>query len=523
VRFSFRDLPIRLKITSVSMIAGMAALLIAGASLFAYDFFTFRERLRGELSVEAEIIGANCAAALLFRDQDSATETLGALRAERNLVAAAIYDADGRKFARYIRPGAEDTELSDTVASSTVPFHRVEAGRLYLYHPIRIEDRTVGTVFMESDLRDIAARGKQYLRILGAVIALSIGIAFLLSARLQRVVSEPIRELEETTRAVSERQDYSVRATVRNRDELGRLVETFNHMLAQIQERDQELRAARTELERELEEKTHEVQERRRAEEALAQQAEELARSNTELEQFAYVASHDLQEPLRMVGSYTQLLGRRYAGKLDGDADEFIRYAVEGVKRMQQLIQDLLAFSRVGRRGGTFERTDCEALLRDVETNLREAVRESGAAITHDPLPTVTGDRVQLAQLFQNLLSNAIKFRGSGAPSIHVSAERNGRNWAFAVCDNGIGIDPSFTDRIFVIFQRLHTREQYPGTGIGLAICKKIVERHGGRIWAEASDPGTVFRFTLPVEGRAVRIADAEDGHGASAHLGSST
>ncbi|MBI5672904.1 MAG: PAS domain S-box protein [Nitrospirae bacterium] len=224
-----------------------------------------------------------------------------------------------------------------------------------------------------------------------------------------------------------------------------------------------------------------------------------LKRSNAELEQFAYVASHDLQEPLRMVASYTQLLAKRYKGKLDTDADEFIGYAVDGANRMQRLIQDLLAYSRVTTQGHVFERVDCHALLEEVLSNLRLAVEESRAVVTHDVRLTVMADRGQLGQVFQNLIGNAIKFRGQEPPWVHISAERKDAEWRFAIRDNGIGIDPQYADRIFVVFQRLHDREEYPGTGIGLAICKKIIERHGGRMRVESQlGKGATFYFTLP-------------------------
>jgi PAS domain S-box-containing protein len=237
---------------------------------------------------------------------------------------------------------------------------------------------------------------------------------------------------------------------------------------------------------------------RKTAEAHLLQKMDELNRSNEELGQFAYIASHDLQEPLRMVASYTQLLSRRYKGKLDTDADEFIAYAVDGATRMQRLIQDLLAYSRVGTKGKELRSTSSEHALQTALANLRGAIEESGALVTHDPLPSVMADESQLIQLFQNLLGNAIKYQNPGIPKIHVAAMNGGKQYRFSVKDNGLGIDPQYFDRIFGMFQRLHKREEFAGTGIGLAICKKIVERHGGQISVE-SQPGhgSTFRFAL--------------------------
>ncbi|MEW6497319.1 MAG: CHASE3 domain-containing protein [Cyanobacteriota bacterium] len=225
-----------------------------------------------------------------------------------------------------------------------------------------------------------------------------------------------------------------------------------------------------------------------------------LIRSNQELEQFAYVASHDLQEPLRAVNSYAQLLARKYQGNLDAKADKYINYLVEGATRMQQLINDLLEFSRVGTRGKELGLIDCEKLLSQVLQNLKVAIAENNAVITHDSLPTVMGDETQLLQLFQNLISNAIKFRREEPPQVHISVQQGEKEWRFAVRDNGIGMESEYFDRIFTIFQRLHSKSEYPGTGIGLAVCKKIVERHGGRIWVESQlGSGTGFYFTLPL------------------------
>ena len=250
------------------------------------------------------------------------------------------------------------------------------------------------------------------------------------------------------------------------------------------------------------------VTERKRYEAALRERGEALARSNAELEQFAYVASHDLQEPLRMVASYTQLLQRRYEGKLDAQADKYIHFAVDGAQRMQGLINDLLALSRVGTQGKRFGAVDVGAVVERVLRWLGRALEESGGQVTVGAMPTVTGDAGQLEQVFQNLITNALKFRRPGATQhVEVSAARRpapggaGSEWVFAVRDNGIGFEQQFAEQIFVVFQRLHTRAEYPGTGVGLAIVKKIVERHGGRIWAEGRpNEGATFYFTIPAQ-----------------------
>jgi light-regulated signal transduction histidine kinase (bacteriophytochrome) len=242
------------------------------------------------------------------------------------------------------------------------------------------------------------------------------------------------------------------------------------------------------------------LMERAGAEEQLRKTSAELQRSNTDLQQFAYIASHDLFEPLRMITSYLQLLEERSSSKLDPQSREFVGFAIDGARRMNALIHDLLAYARVDLRGRAFEPVDCQQAFAGAIANLKVAIEESSTTISHGPLPTVWGDEVQLRQVFQNLIGNAIKFRGQQKPQISVDAQRRNEEWLFCVADNGIGIDPKDFERIFVIFRRLHTREQYAGTGMGLAICKKIIERHGGRIWVQSSPgAGTVFYFTLPI------------------------
>jgi light-regulated signal transduction histidine kinase (bacteriophytochrome) len=218
------------------------------------------------------------------------------------------------------------------------------------------------------------------------------------------------------------------------------------------------------------------------------------------LEQFAYVASHDLQEPLRMISSFLQLLQMRYSGQLDSDADEFINFAVEGAKRMQNLIQDLLAYSRVTTKGNEFKDIKMEEALEQALVNLKMSIEENNANITHDPLPIITADYSQMIQLLQNLIGNSIKYRSDKIPEIHISAQEKDNDWIFSVEDNGIGIDPQYSDQVFQIFKRLHTNEEYKGTGIGLAITKRIIERHSGRIWVESElGKGSKFYFTIPI------------------------
>lgn len=271
--------------------------------------------------------------------------------------------------------------------------------------------------------------------------------------------------------------------------EIGELAQSFDEMAAALEQQVGELQRA----EGELKELNEDLEKR------VVDRTLELKRSNEDLEQFAYVASHDLQEPLRMIRNYLQLLQQRYKTELDPNAHDFIDFALDGSKRMNQLIHDLLAYSRVGTHGKELVVTECDQALEDALANLTVAIEESKAEVTRDSLPPVIGDEVQLTQLFQNLIGNAVKFRGEATPKVHVGVQRKGGEWEFTVRDNGIGIAEQDFQRIFVVFQRLHNREKYPGTGIGLSVCKKIVERHGGRIWVESKPgKGTTFHFTIP-------------------------
>ncbi|HZB47630.1 MAG TPA: ATP-binding protein, partial [Mycobacteriales bacterium] len=333
-------------------------------------------------------------------------------------------------------------------------------------------DRATGTA--RADLADAASR----LQTIAVLIALGLVVLLVvLAVGLRRVVSRPISALAGSVRRVADG-DFDARVVGTGPREVVELGDDVDTMRRQIVAELGALRAAT---------------------ERLDQQAQDLERSNSELEQFAYVASHDLQEPLRKVASFTQLLERRYSGQLDDRADQYIAFAVDGAKRMQVLINDLLAFSRVGRLVREHVEVDAGILVDQALGNLSLAIEEAGAEVTRDELPRVSGDATLLTGVFQNLIGNAVKFRGDAPPRVHVGVADAGDEWEFCVADNGIGIESEYADRIFVIFQRLHPKDAYPGTGIGLAMCRKIIEYHGGRIWLDTDVPaGTTFRFTLP-------------------------
>ncbi len=311
--------------------------------------------------------------------------------------------------------------------------------------------------------------------------ALAVGI--ILWVCLKRWVTEPVAQLAHRVRLVSSGQlDEPV--VTSGPAEIADLAQDVEHMRVELVSQVAEIKASHADA--------------ARAHELLEEQAHELERSNRDLEQFAYVASHDLQEPLRKVASFTQLLKKRYGGELDDRADQYIDFAVDGAKRMQRLIQDLLGFSRVGRTGTERVDVDLEASLALALDDLSETIGATGATVTHDPLPVVVGERALLQQLFANLVGNALKFRAPDRPPVvHVGVLAHDTHWELSVADNGIGIDPQYAERVFVIFQRLHAKDVYEGTGIGLALCKRIVEYHGGRIWIEPRDGGTTVRFTL--------------------------
>jgi signal transduction histidine kinase len=498
----FGEVSIRWKVTLVSMLASVTVLLFASAAFFHYSIGRARDDLGRSLQMRAEILGSVSGAAIVFDDVKSGMEILDALRIDPRIMAAALYRHDRSVFVSLQRAGGDVlAELERLLPEG----QRFAGDRLLVAHPIEQKGDRIGFVVLASDLTYIHDAVRESVVLGAIVLAVCLAIGWLLSSQLQRVVTGPILALGEAARTISRSGDYSLRVPVERSDELGVLGASFNDMLEQIARRDGELETARATLERRVEERTR----------ALQRQTDELTRSNADLEQFAYVASHDLQEPLRMVASYTQLLAEHAKDRLDRDAHEYIEYAVDGAVRMQSLISDLLAYSRVtraGMKGPALLATD--DVVDKARRNLQVAIAESGARVTQDPLPPIRGNPTQLVQLFQNLIGNAIKFRGERPPEVHVGAVRRDDAVEFSVRDNGIGFDPKYAPKIFVIFRRLHARGKYPGTGIGLAVCKKIVEHHGGRIWVEsAPGVGTTFFFTLSDQPKHDVTPKEEDSH----------
>ena len=494
----FQRLPIKHKLTTVILGTTAVSLALVCAIFVAYEAMTFRQSLIARVTALADVLALSSSAALDFERADRAEEILGSAAAEGAISAAGLYTIEGDLLAGYSRAGGNAAIPSAPGADG---FH-FEGTHLFVFRPVMRDSDRIGTIGLNASMTELKTKLASIAVISSTVLAASLLFAFVLAAFLQRLISRPIVSLAATATQVSERNDYSLRAAEESDDELGRLAHSFNQMLAGIQERDRTLVATNDVLSVQIAARMNAENGLRTLNEDLEQRVKDrttdLQRSNLELEQFAYVASHDLQEPLRMVVSYLQLLERRYEGKFDADGRQFLAFAVDGGRRMQTLIQDLLAFSRVGTRTKSFQRVDLGQSFATALTNLQIVISETGAKITSDPLPSVSGDPTLLAQLLQNLISNAIKFRGKEPPKIHLACERGDQEWRLSIRDNGIGIEPQYFERIFIIFKRLHSRDEYPGTGIGLAVCKKIVERHGGQISVE-SEPGkgSTFSFTI--------------------------
>ena len=468
-----RHLPVRQKIVTVTMFAAVAALLLAGVALFSYELRGYRIQLERDLDTLAKIIGANSVAAISFADRNAAVETLAALRAEPQILAACIYRIDGEIFATFTQPVFDTTfprqpgpDGFTRIGSRLAYFGAIDDDR---------EQRRVGTLYFEADFSGMGRRLRSYAGILGLVVTVACLVALGLSTLLQRVISQPIIDLAEATRKVSTQQDYSFRVSSESRDEFGQLFAGFNEMLHQIETRDA----------------------------AVLEKNIALEEANKELESFSYSVSHDLRAPLRHVQGYVAMLQDAMDGKLPEKAQRYLKVITSASIEMGQLIDDLLEFSRMGRSEMGRRSVELDALVQDEINRLKAAAPERNIIWKVASLPAVSGDQSMLRQVFSNLLGNAVKYTRQRDPAIieiGSAGEVDGQVVIFAR-DNGAGFDMAYAQKLFGVFQRLHRADEFEGTGIGLATVRRIVSRHGGRVWAEGEvGKGASFFFTLPRE-----------------------
>lgn len=483
-----QNLPIRQKLMLIALLTTGGALVMAGAALIYFDVTRFRAEMTEDLGALTEIVANNCTAALAFRDDEAAAETLRALRARQDIVSAAVYDGGGRLVASYGEKG--DAFLP---AEARAADGHTEPGGLGVFRPVVLKGERIGTVYLRGSRDELMGRIRVHGLTVGVVFLASGLASLLLASGLQRIVSQPILDLSETARAVSERQSYALRATKAGADEMGDLVDAFNSMLEQIQERDSALLKAKGELERRVEERTLE----------LAQRNDELAQSNKELDDFAYIASHDLKEPLRGIHNYSSFLLEDYAGKLDAEGRSKLETLMRLTRRMETLIDSLLHYSRLGRVDLAIDRVDLNEIVAEVLDSLAITLKQEETEVRIPrPLPTVRCDRARVGEIFSNLVVNAMRYNDKPRKWIEIGVIDGEELPVFYVRDNGIGISEKHHDAVFRIFKRLHGRDKFGGgTGAGLTIVKKIVERHQGRIWLESSPgEGTTFFFTLREE-----------------------
>lgn len=489
VMFRFRDATIKTKLTWMSALASSAALLLAAGVFFGYHFVTFRSAIVRNLAIQADTIGLNSVSPLQFNDQRSAEETLSALRADRNIISAAIYAADGGLFASYIGSGLR-ASIAPAVSTGQSETVRLQGRTLELFHPIVAEGERLGLVHLAYSLEDLYADAARYLAVAFAVLAIAVLVAVMTASRIQRSFTQPIARLAAAAEAVSREQDYSIRVEPGpNRDELGILVETFNEMLGQTQVHEAVIEAANERFQKLNEE----------LEQRVLQRTAELEATNKELEAFTYSVSHDLRAPLRRIDGFARLLVDECAAHLPDNAAHYLSRVREGVKQMGLLVDDFLNLARLGRKELRLQVTGLSSIAESVASGLKRETEGRDIEWNIQPLPFVECDPALMEVVFTNLLSNAVKYtRPRQHALIQVGAlDKNGHPVIF-VRDNGVGFSMKYADKLFGVFQRLHRAEDFEGTGVGLATVQRILHKHAGTIWAEAElDKGACFYFTI--------------------------
>ena len=473
-----RDMPINRKLMVIIVLTSGLALLLSGVGIVVSDTVLYRALIRRDMNALAQIVADNSTAALAFKNAQDAEETLASLRARPSVVQACIFAEDGRVFARYGRPGASSECPETTEADS----ERFTGDRLLIFRSIILDNKKVGSLYFENDLSLIAARQKLFSVLVGGIALASMLVSFILSSRLRRVIAQPIALLSGSARAVSETKDYSIRAEKQTEDEMGLLVDSFNEMLDNIQQRDVDLRKAHDELEQRVIERTAQL-------EAV----------NKELEAFTYSVAHDLRAPLRHIDAFSRILAEEARPHLPPQSIQYLERILQAARQMGQLVDDLLNLSRVSRKELSLQTTGLNSVVEEVLAGLRPEIEKRQIEWKVGKLPFVEADPALLKQVFANLLSNAVKYtRPRDHAVIEVgSLTSNGESSVF-VRDNGVGFNMKYAEKLFGIFQRLHRQEDFEGTGIGLATVQRIIHKHGGHVWAEAElDKGATFYFTL--------------------------
>jgi signal transduction histidine kinase len=489
--FVVQNMAIKHKLILIIMTTCIAALFLSSIILLLIERGEYREETVNSISCYAEMIGDNCRAALAFQDAEDAKETLKSLQAESSIFFACVYTKDDKVLAQYQHPDVTEEFIPPVCKKEG---HKFNKNYFQLFKQIKDGEDIIGTVYIQlglSQMKNMLWFKTGTIALVGFICSL---VAFLVSSNVQKIISGPILNLAEVAKAVSEKDDYTARAVKKSNDEIGLLIDAFNEMLEQIQQRDSELVEAKEQLETKVMERTAE----------LSSANEKLKQSNQQLQEFTYIASHDLREPTRKISSFGQMLADSLSDKLEDDDKENLNFMINGADRMQQMIEALLTYSRVTTKGVSPERVDLNEIVEQLKSlELAVKIEETNAnLIICGPLPAIEGDPAQIRQLMQNLISNALKYQKKGIlPEVIVrSKQENNDMVRIEVQDNGIGIKKEQYDNVFVMFRRLHSRQEYEGTGIGLAVCKRIVERHGGQIGVSSTyGEGSTFWFTMPV------------------------
>lgn len=474
----FENTSIRKKLIVIQLATALLAVLICCIFFVYRDIKAFKEaEVRTNFSI-AQVIGFNAIPALEFMDPEAAEKMLLSLQNNPSVLNAVILDQQGREFARYDKTGSEGFSFFTTEEETEETNNPWE--KFIIDYPI-VDRVQLGTVKIRSELAGFRQMLLDYLMIAAFILVVSLVIALLVSNILQHSITHRLLGLVNKTKDIADNNDFSLRVQAHGNDEIATLATAYNRMLDQIERMQKALKKANAELEKRVKIRTA-----------------ELEAANQELERFVYVASHDLQEPLRTISNYAGLLQDKYSAGLDATGNKYLGSLMRSAGRMRALINDLLEFSRLG-KNAEIKDVDTSHVLQEVISLLDAVITETAVTITSTRLPVIKGNEVELKQLFQNLITNAIKFRKPDeAPIISITAEERENEYLFAFKDNGIGIEPEYKERIFIVFQRLHAKHEYPGTGIGLATCQKIVTLHKGKIWVDSQlGTGSTFYFTL--------------------------